>query len=94
MGYLHLLLGEVEQAAALLEEIQVASGSTQPLPLLNGNIQLRKQAFAASRISFDEAILHDEHPAQAYIGLGNVALFEKDVATADAALFVCDAGCP
>ncbi|WP_089719239.1 tetratricopeptide repeat protein [Candidatus Entotheonella palauensis] len=83
LGYLYLFLGEVETAALQVKQLQTAHGSPPSLALLNGNIQLQKRAFDASRAAFANAASKMASPAQAYIGLGNVALFEQDMAAAE-----------
>lgn len=83
MGYFHLFLGEEALATSLLEEIKATTDSTPQLALLDGHIKLRQHAFSASRAAFSEAVKDVDHLARAYVGLGNVALFEKDMAAAE-----------
>ncbi len=80
MGYFHLFLGEEALATSLLEEIKATTDSTPQLALLDGHIKLRQHAFSASRAAFSEAVKDLDHLSRAYVGLGNVAVFEKDMA--------------
>ncbi len=82
LAYLYLFLGNIEQANTLAAEI--AFRHPEHLDkyaewfLLIGNIRLREQKYMASRIAFTQALALSGDASRAYVGLANVAFFERD----------------
>jgi tetratricopeptide (TPR) repeat protein len=76
LAYLHLLVGDLEQAGSLAVSLAPQHASLPELALLRGHISLKHQQSQEAERHFRAALTVDEMAVKAYIGLGHTALLQ------------------
>ena len=83
IGYLHLLLGDLEQAQALAQRLAAQHAAYPDIAVLRGNISLRQGRYEEARGYFRTALAQGDDSAKAAIGIANAYLLQRQFVHAE-----------